>query len=449
MTTGKALFMTIGTGRPDNLEDSFFTPVGLSINSDTWKHVILLPSTTTEGAAREVAKRHGEVPIRVAPLPAPDLENDPDACFAHFDEQIAAVLASGISATDCVADITRGTKAMSAALALAAVRRDLPVLRYIGGERIAALHGTVKAGTENLVNARTSVVGARRRLDAARELYGQGSFAAVLTLLPDPENPFFRVVPETVQADIVAVRALAAFAAAWDRLDYQTAADLAPEAERANLPDDWAPLALPTSAFEWVRGLARDTACQGDLRANDPKAMGHHVGHLCADLIANAERRVVQAQYEDASLRVYRILELLGQARLFAYGYDSEVMPEDDPLVSAFLKRMDKKKDGRRGIHPSASGGPGLSFPRAKVASFLKTELKEPFAKGLTKLGDAESVKARNQSLLIHGFKATGPKEHDPLLANLDTLADLLRQAFPDQAAGWLERARALPPNRP
>ena len=119
--------------------------------------------------------------MKIVPLPEKGQENDVDQCFAHFDRVIADLRAEGYESHQIIADFTRGTKAMSAALALAGVRHDLPELRYIEGEREGS--GTVKAGSEVIRRGRPIIVTGRRRLDDAHTLLRHGDFAGVLRLL--------------------------------------------------------------------------------------------------------------------------------------------------------------------------------------------------------------------------------------------------------------------------
>ena len=67
-----------------------------------------------------------------------------------------------------VSDFTRVTKAMSAALVLAAIRHELPQLRYLSGGRRDE-RGLVVPGTEIVTDIRTTVATTRRRLDEASD----------------------------------------------------------------------------------------------------------------------------------------------------------------------------------------------------------------------------------------------------------------------------------------
>ena len=216
---GRALIMTVGTGDVDRVEETLFTPLRKSIATEAWVRVVLLPSRVTEEFARALQDQINGAEVDVAPLPAGD-ENDADAAYAHFDHILATVL-EDTAPEDVVVDFTRGTKAMSAALVLAATRRAVPRLRYVTGRRDR--RGMVEPGSEQVREIRATAVDGHRRLDLAREHMRRGAFAAVANALPDPDAPLARLYPDDFLHAARAVRTTARFYAAWDRLDYASA----------------------------------------------------------------------------------------------------------------------------------------------------------------------------------------------------------------------------------
>ena len=148
-----------------------------------------------------------DIAIEIRNLPKAGAEENADACFAHFD-QVIAELRPEYQPHEILADFARGTKAVSAALVLAAVRHELPQLRYVAGERRDE-RGMVVAGTEVVKDIRTTVATARRRLDEAREFFRRGNFAAVLDILPDPASPFSAAWPQELIQQASQVRPMA------------------------------------------------------------------------------------------------------------------------------------------------------------------------------------------------------------------------------------------------
>lgn len=430
MGSDRILFITVGTGDIERLEESLFVPLRKSIRKGEWQEVVLLPSQETARTASQLRDELADLRIVMAPLPQPDLENNADQSYAHFERVIAERITAGTPAEQMVVDFTRGTKAMSAALVLAASRHGIARLRYIVGQRCKT--GSVIAGTEELHEFRTTVSSGHRLLDQARLLMEQGNFAAVLTVLPDPDNPMAALWPGDVLELSRFGRALAAFYGAWDRLDYAEAGTF--------LTQDLPPCPDP----HWER-LMPDRAATGHVRSlaapmpEKPQARADWVQARAVDLLANGERRIWHKQFEDAYLRAYRVLELVGQARLFAHGLDSSQLPPDHSAVQT-LKAKLKEHEGGFGIDRKTKN---YTAARELTARLLKV-LDDPMGSRLLKLGEGSFVKARNRSLLIHGYTATNLSSDRELRAIYAELETLLCQDS-DQAARALAAARTVP----
>ena len=427
---GRTLVMTVGTGDLDRLEETLFTPLRKSIATDAWTRVVLLPSSVTEDFARTLRSRLDGTAAEVSPLPAGD-ENDADAAYAHFDRVLAAIL-QDVAPEDVVVDFTRGTKAMSAALVLAATRRAVPRLRYVTGRRDR--RGMVEPGSEDVRGIRTTVVDGHRRLDLARELLCRGDFAAVANVLPDPDRSSAETYPADLLAASRAVHAAARFYAAWDRLDYASAAA---QAVGAPPSSDWDQV-WPTDAMQaWV------VALDGEPERPDAPAMAAWLRRLVVDLLANGERRIRDGHHEDALVRAYRTLELVGQARLFDHGLDSGNLDPNHEAVKGLQRRLKKKDD-----EPLALGRRGeLQAGRRQVARLLK-ERRDPLGKRLLDFEKNPQLKPtqRNNSVLVHGFVARAPADPGPLRGLFQALEALvrddLREAAPE-VAEWLRTARS------
>ena len=414
---GRVLVMTVGTGDMNRLEDSLFVPLRKSIATDAWTQVILLPSTVTEAFAETMRKAIQDVKMAVRPLPEGD-ENDADRAYAHFDSVLAEVLQE--MPPECVVvDFTRGTKAMSAALVLAAARREIPHLRYITGQRDE--RGVVVSGSEVVRGVRTTIGVGHRRLDLARDLMRRGNFLAAGAVLPGANRSSAALYPDDLIEIAAAVRATTRFYTAWDRLDYAAAS----EVEVGDPPNsDWEDLWPRSVTQEWVAALAEGK----DLR------------RLIVDLLANGERRLRQGQHEDALVRAYRILELIGQARLFDLGLDSGNLDPEHAAVRAVRAKIRKKNQAPLGIGHDGR----LQAGRFQVARILK-ESGDSLAVRLLEFENEALLRPtlRNNSLLIHGFAVGAPGESEVLYRLFGELAQLARE---DSGASviddWLSVAR-------
>lgn len=428
----KALVLTVGTGDMDDPEKTLLSPMRKSIDRGEWGRILLLPSRTTEAAAGTLRDRVAGTAVTVDPLPKPGQEDDADQCFAHFDRILGQLMADGFKPGDIVADFTRGTKAMSAALVLAAVGHGVERLRYVHSPQRDS-RGMVVPGTEKIGEIWTNVVTARRRVDEARVLMSHGDFGAALALLPDQR--FLTLFAEPLRKEAAALRAAARIYAAWDRLDYGSAVAVLDERDDTAHAGAFA----PTDKMErWLRRLAGinsfrppdadvQTYCKDQARSLRP---------LACDLLANAERRVRDQHFEDAQLRVYRVLELLGQIRLFECGYDNADLPEDDDAIAAFEAAQAKSH------RPAISAtGRKRTAGRETTAHLLK-HLGDPLADDLLRFGRWPQGVRRNFSILIHGFTATA-RAREELSAALRQIETLLK-ADHQRAGDWLQVARSL-----
>jgi len=419
----RAILLTIGTGDVTRAEESLLAPLRKSIRSDgVWSIVVLLPSKITNKYAEALQDSLCEFPIEIKPLPEAGMENDIDGCYAHFEAVIAGLLTEGFRNHDIFVDYTRGTKPMSSALALAAVRRDIPNLRYITSDRKDS-RGQVVPGTEEIFTGTTAYVTLHRRLDAAERFFSRGNFTAVLEILPDPDHRLFEsLTPEPLCGIIGAAHRWARFYAAWDRLDYHGAERLSRRLSTSDVSyPRWAKFAPRREMYEWVWRLAKPLP-------DDCRGKAAHVRGLAVDILANGERRLKGGQLEDACLRAFRVLELIGQIRLFDRGYDSAKLdPKDEIIQRVRMKRRERNNSSFTERKDKKTGETFYEAGRELVLSLLK-ELGDPMQRKLSSLATDPLMKAekRNKSVLIHGFEPMAQTDSKAMRAFFGELAALL-----------------------
>jgi CRISPR-associated protein (TIGR02710 family) len=404
-----ALIVTVGSGESDKPEETLYRPILKSIDNGAWDLVVLLPSQATKSNAEEIKRRLPHLAVEISPLPQPGQENDADACFSHFDAAISGLRERGFDPGNAGVDFTRGTKAMSAAAVLAAVGHDIPLLRYIEGDRDPSRQNNVRPGTERIREVRPRIAAARKLLDSARVLFSNGDFAAARELLCSIDASL-----NGLHEAVIYASGLADLYNAWDRLDYRRAHELAerlpPQPESSKSWNSrWSRFALDQGARKWLAELAAALPEKQDRRwaSEGCHKMAAHARKVCADLLANGERRIRDRQYEDANLRAYRIAEMLGQVRLFERGYDSSALDPEDPAVAAFQRELEdeNKSLGTKTIRQRKY----YTMPRQNAYRFLK-RLGDPLWASLRDLeernNDADkTIESRNRSILIHGFE--------------------------------------------
>lgn len=420
---GKALILTVGQGAVDDLEGTLISPFRKSFEAGEWQRILLLPSKETEANARLLVQRFSQFPLDVCALRNPGEEDDADACFRHFDEVIQRLLSEGFEADDCTADVTRGTKAMTAGLAMAAMAHRLGCIRYISGKREG---GIVTPGSEIPKDVRPAH--ALRRLDVHRaiDFLKAGNYRAVEALFPEAPN----VVDKGHLSEEVRFLAWAAkFWGAWDRFDYIGAQKYLNE-RKNNLPKNPPELARPFLPSEEQDKALRLLAGKAAPEADDNAA---YCRALAADLLANAERRLAEGQNEEVLVRLYRVLELMAQLRLFEHGIDTESVDLNDPWVKQWVE------EEKVPLQPNS--GERCSMPRKKAAELLLyLESRAGDEKGTAmaqKLNDLQWLgdwgpQMRNRSVLIHGFRARSRGREKELRDVMKKVRSLFFQEHPE-----------------
>ena len=254
---------------------------------------------------------------------------------------------------------------------------------------------TVIAGTEKVGTFDTWALSERKQLDHICSLLRHGRYAAVLDLvtpsdLQERDNPL-----------VGAACPLAEFLGAWDRLDYQDAAETLKTLPRPRVfPPDLRKFLPDTEVKGWVRRLAK----QPDRSKHTQFAAWLRL--VVCDVLANGERRFHNGELEDALIRAYRVLEMLGQIRLFDRGLDPSALLESDRRIAYFQDSL--RQEGEKPLAKAKTEG-CLEATRERAARLLAW-LGDPFGPKLLEVARLDHLgKRRNQSILNHEFEAQAP----------------------------------------
>lgn len=201
---------------------------------------------------------------------------------------------------EVVANYTGGTKTMSLGLGLYALRRGSPwwlqVNRTIDRSNIRRIETGDVALPQDLSHLLAQAAAERAGALAERHDYAGAEAVLEATLAQE------RLRSED-QRRLLGLCQRHAFRAAWDRLDYRQALELA----RRNRE----------LAAEHAEALSRLLRIAEALGGDDPWPKGRFTGlELVEDLRANAERAAARGRYDDAVGRLYRATELLAQVKL-------------------------------------------------------------------------------------------------------------------------------------
>ena len=269
-------------------------------------------------------------------------------------------------------------------------------------------------GQEIVADFGTAVVSARKRLDEIHQFFRHGNFAAALALLAGAGYAW----PTDLQPLVALLVRWAEFYSAWDRLDYQAAQAVSSATSATSSHATWNRFAPTAAMRDWVDRLAKSFPPDCPDRAT-------RLRFQVLDLLASAERRLRDHHFEDVIIRAYRIVEMVGQLRLFQHGLDSGSLPVDHPAVRDLQNKLLKDRDEVMGSvrnHPEL-----LQAGRLQVARLLK-RLKDPLHKLLLQLGENPFIAKRNKGILIHGYEPLGSTDADTLRDFLHQLEQLVQE---------------------
>lgn len=324
--------------------------------------------------------------------------------------------------TPLIADITGGTKIMSAALALVMMEYRSR-FSYVGGTtRTKGGVGVVEQGCESVKHEDNPWdVLALREVRALARAFNHAQFADALNIARGLANnmdegsgaqKFYAAIADMVQGYML-----------WDSFDHASALAKLRQAQSRLVPfsDDGRVARL-------LRGLERDVARverlqqdvaelrgKGALRRDaapsreepaQPEALPGRAYLL--DLLGNAQRCAQAGHYDDAVARLYSAIEKCAKVALWTrHGIDNGQVPLDrvpESIREEWLPLADAEGNARVGLERSYQLLAALDDPLGMAFQQRARELKK-------------TLEARNQSLLAHGYVPIGKEKYEKLLA--------------------------------
>ena len=323
------------------------------------------------------------------------------ACVRDMRAGIAEGLRAMSLAEDCllIADITGGTKVMSAALTLVMMEYPNSRFAYVGGDtRSKNGLGVVESGHECFLKQDNPwEVMALREVRQLANFFNAGDFAAALSLAGilaqkvSGKEKFYGAVTDMVKAFTL-----------WDAFEHEPAANTLRQAlgkltpfagKHGPLQQLLGVLRTQQDVLEEVR---QDAAA---LKKSQNALTERHGQAYLRDLLANAARRDKAGRYDDAVARLYSALEKSAKIRLQSkYGLDnSNIQPEQLPeSLPPELRAELLAQQQREGI---------IRIPLQK-SFYLLAALDDPLGREYLRCETElhRLLDIRNHSLLGHGY---------------------------------------------
>jgi CRISPR-associated protein (TIGR02710 family) len=218
--------------------------------------------------------------------------NDVEILYEYYVSTIKKYLDKGFTKENSVVDYTSGTKSMSAALVSAAISLEVDRLSYVYGERN---EGRVITGTEKSSTISPSKIFSAKLLNQFVTLYNAYQFEAAKLFL---ENSIIH--PKYSKEKHFFIK-LSEMFSSWDKFDFKNAFNNFRELDKELLTEFDSIAKFKNKYNTQLINLGKD-------ELNSEKIN---------DLIFNAIRRGEAGKYDDATARLYRALEMIGQINFY------------------------------------------------------------------------------------------------------------------------------------
>ena len=298
MSKEKVLLLVVGTGAEHKSRSAYMSVIIKAITKAAAQTVVLIFSQNNVSVSlvAEIKEKCGsDYDIRQEQFSVANMEFHADACYEWFDNLVKQYASKHI-----IADITHGTKAMSAALYAVALHYNITDFQYVV-KKVDDV-GNFIEGAEIIEQFDASYARWQNILKQCRTLFASRQYRAVKEILSD-EKP-----PKKLKRLVEMCKILSDFCSAWDRFDYVTA--------HTNI----IPVPIPEVNYKYDEKIMETL----ELLTKDLITYNYEGGHtlttkdfeqnintalyLMFDLYANGLRRLDNAQYEDANIRAYSLL---------------------------------------------------------------------------------------------------------------------------------------------
>lgn len=282
-------------------------PIIFSLSTHRPNFIYFIPSRETEHSIPSIIEKAFPKNNRVKYESFP-VENADDllATYKACQKAFIAIKALGLNNNELLADITGGTKVMSAGLALAAANQGVQMVYVAGLKRTKDGVGTVENGTEFVIsNSHPYEVTAKQEIESFCNNFNSHRFAAAIY---DCEKIVGKG-NQTLKDIFGAIKDICEAYRYWDLFNYKTAVHYLEmgvnKIQKLLIGKTEIQRLLGTLPSEAAGHLKRLKTIMTDKLSID----------LVEELVANACRRADEGKYDDAVARLYRAHEMLAQVR--------------------------------------------------------------------------------------------------------------------------------------
>lgn len=328
----KALITVIGVG--DGVENAIYT----SLKTHNAEFIIFIASEKSRLTLDRIIEkenksildcyRNNEIFILT------DVDNI-NPVFEVCEKALDYLKKKGYNEQDVAVDITSGTKIMSSAICSLAILHRLSNITYVTGKRDN--NGRVRTGTEEVRMMNYASMFFRQDFIKIKEYLSDFQFDAALLIinknlrnknLNDNENSKLTDLKEIVEGFIN-----------WEHFDHNKSIKNFQRVEKYDVS------AQINFLEELKRDVARETGKAKDIQKD------HNIvpsQYIIIDIFENACRRIKMGQYDDATARLYRCIEMIGQYLLTTkfkiLSSDIDIELIKNKISEEYFTRLERKR---------------------------------------------------------------------------------------------------------
>jgi len=390
----KSLFIaTVGMGT--GLEADITKPLIKSIREANPDFLLLFASSESKENAEKIIKqlKRTENDSEICIIKT---INDVEKIFQQMNDKVTEFFDKGEYCKEkTIVDFTTGTKPMSAALVLIAIKFRCGHLKYISVERNA--EKKVIEGSERSITFEPLGIFASYTIENAVEFIRRYQFNSAISLLEPIKNVQKGLLSESDKFLVENLILIAEAYDCWDKFNH------------IQFKNRYEKIKFGHHLLEMFRITNKDIISQIHQIGEDLNKEKISAPAI-VDLLNNAHRRIEEGKYDDAVARLYRVIEMIGQWRLIEkYGQKSnDINLKEVPNKSK--EWLEKKRDEKDG--------------KIKIGLQAVYQLLEDYDDELGKDFNQDNklrglLQERNNSILAHGTKPITKEKSEELYEHI------------------------------
>jgi CRISPR-associated protein (TIGR02710 family) len=371
----KAMLMTVGVGQGTE------NGIVVSIKDSMPEYITFILTEKSRETYKKVMDKLGEEYFdekKIILIQGGEEENF-QSIYLKIIDCIDEYIKKGIERENIFIDITFGTKAMTAGIITAGIYKKISHIKYISGERDIRA-GRVKSGTEKVISTTPTEIFNNYHYDDFKKLFNKFQFDASQKAIDNISDNFFY---DNYLGDFrEAYDFLISSYSLWDRFNYEKAlGELNKAKEKIKLIKDL-DYEKYRNNFSFLEKLC------------DEKKKTKYPRELVVDIFLNAKRRDNEGKFDDALIRLYRVMELISQNVLY-YKYKIDPADIKENQLKILPSEITTKIEYKQGKKTTS----GMT-DNYEILKHLNNELGINYCQD-SSIRDIMGI--RNYSILIHG----------------------------------------------